>query len=335
MSPPTTPPVTIVIVAHGRPEVLRQTLAGLASCDQPESFRGTIVVENGPACGIDAVIAEFQDRLRIVHETVVSPKKTVALNHALHQLSTGWALFIDDDVRVSPDWITVYANAFADEPERYYFGGPTSVDYEQRPPKWLLPYLPESARGLEFPSSVTQIIYPRCFLGFNWAARVEDLVQAGRFSEDFGPGTLFGGGDESFMQMQLCRIGLRGRVLPAALVWHQIPTNRCSPAWSLKRSYGGGLTSGIEAAWYEQTKQRWCGSFRCHWRHLSKRLRSMPVLEVLRLSACGRFWARRTVQWALGFNTGFRLAETTRLNPTTDSPSKPPVLPTQASSVCP
>ena len=318
MSPTGSLEITIIIVAHGRPEVLRKTLADLARCDQPDWFRGTIVVENGPPCDMAAVISEFQDRLRIQHETIASPKKTVALNHALRRLGRGWALFIDDDVRVNPNWITVYTTAIAAEPERYYFGGPTSVDYEQRPPEWLIPYLPASARGLEFPDSVTAIRYPECFLGFNWAARVDDLLLAGGFSEDFGPGTLSGGGDESFMQLQLCQRGLQGRVLSSALVWHQIPTNRCSPAWSLKRSYCGGLTAGIEAAWHEQKNKRWCAAIRCHIRHLRNRLASVPVREVVQLSASGRFWMQRTIQWMLGFHEGYRLQGTTHVFPSTN-----------------
>ena len=326
--------ITSVMVAHGRSAVVAQTLRGLADCEQPASYERMILVENGPPCGMAEAIAPFRERLRITHETASSPKKTVALNHALQWIGTGWALFIDDDVRVSPDWIRCYAEAISHERQGHYFGGPTSVDYEQRPPEWLIPYLPESAKGLAFPPSQTEIRYPLCFLGFNWAARVEALLQAGGFSEDFGPGTPLGGGDESFMQRQLSLAGQRGRVIPEALVWHQIPPDRCSAEWCLKRFFAGGQTVGIEAAWGERKRPRRLGSLRCYLRHLRNRVLSMPVGDVLRMSAPGRFWVQRTLHWMQGFSAGYRQAMN---DGPASSPSPSPlssdVLPVE-SSVC-
>ncbi len=296
------------MVAHGRADVVRQTLEGLAHCEQPDSFQGLILVENGPPCGMSDVVAEFQTQLRIEHITIDSPQKTLALNHALRRIGTGWALFIDDDVRVKPDWIAVYADAIAREPQGYYFGGPTSVDYEQRPPDWLIPFFPLSARGLEFSDNQLVIKHPTCFLGFNWAARVSTLLELGGFPSQFGPGTPLGGGDESLMQMQLSQMGQIGRIIPEALVWHQIPVDRCTPEWTLKRFYGGGQATGILAATFEQRSPRWFGSLRCRLRHYRGRVSSAPLRHLIRLDCRGKFWIRQTLAWVRGFSTGYHKA---------------------------
>jgi glycosyltransferase involved in cell wall biosynthesis len=306
-------PITLIMVAHGRAEVLRKTLAGLAACTQPTAFRGTIVAENGPPCGMEAVIAEFSQTLRIEHLRVTDRRKSVALNEALHAAESGWALFIDDDVRVSPDWIQVYADAIAESPDGHYFGGPTACDYEQAPPEWLRKYLPDSARGLQFPSGTREVRYPNCFLGFNWAARVESLLQAGGFPEQFGPGTPYGGGDESFMQRSLAELGQTGILIPQALVWHQIPADRCSPEWCLKRMYCGGQTVGLEAAWLDRQHPRPLASLRSYLRHWKNRLTGAPLLDLLRLGAHGRFWFARTRLWMQGFRAGYREANTRTL----------------------
>lgn len=297
--------ITIVMVAHGRSDVVRQTLAGLAQCNQPANYRPLILVENGPECGMDAVVAEFRDRLSIVHERIGSPRKSVALNHALKIIERGWALFIDDDVRVNPDWIQAYAEVIAQAPEGHYFGGPTDVDYEQRPPEWLIPYLPASARGLVFPEGTTEVTYPACFLGFNWAARIESLLQAGGFPEQFGPGTPYGGGDESFMQRGLAALGETGILIPQAIVWHQIPADRCTPEWCLKRFFAGGQTTGIEAASIDQQQPRKFAAQRSYFRHFRNRLTSIPLLDVLLLTPRGRFWVQRTRSWLQGFRIGY------------------------------
>ncbi len=75
-------PITLIIVAHGRADILRKTLAGLAACQKPDSFRGTILAENGPPCDMESVVAEFQDQLRIEHLRVAVRRKSVALNAA-------------------------------------------------------------------------------------------------------------------------------------------------------------------------------------------------------------------------------------------------------------
>lgn len=314
-------PITLIIVAHGRAEVLRKTLAGLAACTLPAAFRGTIVAENGPPCGMEAVITEFSQALRIEHLRVTDRRKSVALNDALRHVGTGWALFIDDDVRVSPDWIQLYAQAIDEHPQGHYFGGPTACDYEQTPPEWLRAYLPDSARGLQFPSGTREVRYPDCFLGFNWAARIESLLLAGGFPEQFGPGTIYGAGDESFMQHGLVDLGETGILIPQALVWHQIPADRCSPEWCLKRMYCGGQTVGIEAAWGDQVSPRPLAAMRSYLRHLKNRCSGAPLLNLLRLGAEGRFWFARTLTWMHGFRAGYREAVRQASQPTDESPS--------------
>ena len=307
--------ITIVMVAHGRADVVRQTLTSLANCKQPAAFAGMILVENGPPCGMAEAIAPFQDQLRITHETVSSPKKTVALNHALKLIGTGWALFIDDDVRVSSDWISLYAHAIAREPKGYYFGGPTACDYEQPPPAWLRLYLPDSARGLQFPEGTHDVRYPSCFLGFNWAADIEALLQAGGFPEQFGPGTPYGGGDESFMQLRLAELGQRGILIPEALVWHQISSDRCTPQWCIKRMYAGGQTAGLEAAWHDFRHPRRLAALRSHARHFKNRVASWPLGDLIRLNEHGRFWIRRLWSSMRGFCHGYRDALQGRPHP--------------------
>ncbi len=298
-------PITIVIVAHGRADILRSTLMGLAACQKPVSFRGTILAENGPPCGIESVVAEFQEELCIEHLRISDPRKTVALNAAVEKAETGWAIFIDDDVRVPADWIMHYARAFEQAPAGYYFGGPTRCDYEEIPPDWLLHYLPDSARGLKFPAGTTEICFPSFFLGFNWAASVESIKLAHGYPIDFGPGTSYGVADESLMQQSLCMQGMRGRLIPEAIVWHQIPKDRCSPDWCLKRVFQGARFAGMVAAHHDRKQKRRLAWARSYARHFRYRLRSIPRLEVFRLNAHGRFWISRMWTSVRGFHVGY------------------------------
>ena len=127
------------------------------------------------------------------------------------------------------------------------------------------------------------------------------------------------------MQMHLCRSGLRGRIVPEALVWHQIPAGRCTPPWCLRRAYLSGLIKGLLAARYEQRRPRLLGGIRCVLGNVRTRLTSLPLKEVIRLSRPGRFAVRSALKWMHGFIVGYRQAQWNNIDPmavTTNSASK-------------
>ena len=55
--------LTVVIATAGRPELLKRTLASLSGCRLPESYRATLVVENGPKHGVDEIVRNAHPRL--------------------------------------------------------------------------------------------------------------------------------------------------------------------------------------------------------------------------------------------------------------------------------
>ena len=76
-------PLTTLIAAAGQPALLARTLESLARCEQPASYVETVVVENGPPSGIEAVVREAPARLRPRYLYVADANKSHALNVAL------------------------------------------------------------------------------------------------------------------------------------------------------------------------------------------------------------------------------------------------------------
>ena len=85
-------------------------------------------------------------------------------------------------------------------------------------------------------------------LGFNWAAFADDIKRAGSFNPDIGPGRLISVGDETDLQKVMLDQGVKGVYLPAGLVWHHVPEDRCSTAWTLERNRRMGLLVGRKLA---------------------------------------------------------------------------------------
>jgi glycosyltransferase involved in cell wall biosynthesis len=168
--------------------------------------------------------------------------KSYALNEALDTIDDGLVVFFDDDVKVHPSALSAYQEAAVEEESEAYFGGPVRVIREEDPPEWLVPFLPYSAKGYDLENDRMWNEY----LGFNWAAYLEDLVALGGFDMRFGPGSPLGAsGQESDMQQRMLDKGMEGRDVPGALVWHYVPESRCNPEWVLSRTFHDGVRDGI------------------------------------------------------------------------------------------
>lgn len=235
----------LIMATAGRGGLLRRALASLAECDQPTSFAGVTVVENGPSGDARHVCDAASDVLRVRYVHSESPGKNRALNLGLSQLDDATlAILCDDDIRFDSGFLTAYATAATDHPTGHFFGGPFDVDYETPPPEWLKAYLPLSAKGWN-PSAEEIRPHRTWFLGFNWAAFAGDLRRVGGFDEDVGPGSPSNStGDEVAMQKQMHEAGLKAKLITGAKVWHNVPASRCSPQWALDRAYRDGLARG-------------------------------------------------------------------------------------------
>lgn len=243
----TASPLTVLIPTHGRPTLLGRTLASLAGCRLPEGYRETVVVENGARAGAEAVVdeaAQAHPHLRLRYLHVAWANKSHALNEALQTVEGGLVVFFDDDVRVAAGVLEAYAEAARLHPNGgAFYGGPVRIDYELHPPAWLIPHLPHSARGYELSDRGTMSDE---YLGFNWAAFVSDIMEAGGFDPQYGPGSPTGArGQESDMQQRMRARGVGPYDVPAAIVWHYVPRERSTLRWMLGRCYQQGISRNL------------------------------------------------------------------------------------------
>jgi len=227
--------ISVVIPTTGDSTTIERTIDYLNRCKIPADFARLIVVENGPEPKGERLLQTLKPDFKSIYLYEQIGNKSKALNLAVEHIDSGLVIFFDDDVRVHPEVLTAYAKAIETVQNRScYFAGPSGVDYDSPPLKWVVPLLPASARGWELPPGSSQIPGAKA-LGFNWAAFVEDLKNAGGFNASFGPGS-GARGQETEMQMRLLAAGRRGMYVPGAMVWHYVPEHRCSAQWVLNRS---------------------------------------------------------------------------------------------------
>lgn len=287
----------VVIPTAGRPDLLGRTLTSLAECQQPDIYRETIVVENGPALGAKEVVAASDSNLNVRYIHVERANKSHALNRALEDLSDDCLIvFADDDVRFSKNVLTEYGKAARQVGDRQFYGGSTDIDYDESPRSWLVRWLPVDSRpfGLEEYENGSRYLV---FLGFNWAAFAGDIRKAGGFDIRFGPGGTSGAmGQESDMQQRLLGIGAEPRFLPDATVWHYVPRQRCTPSYVAHRHYRIGILDAVRGQ--NRPTNRWGIPF-WHWRRVAS-AGWRYVASRLHPDVATRFDAKRALYYELG-----------------------------------
>lgn len=235
--------MVIIIPTCQRGELLERTLQCLVDADLPDSVSRVVVVENGKKDEAETKAAKFAGRLPVEYLYTPVGSKCAALNLALESCQGEFVVFFDDDVRIDPGCVRAYADAAAGKTGGEFYAGKCNVDYDVEPPEWLKHYLPFSAKGWSYGDKVRELNEPLA-LGFNWAAFADDIAKAGSFNPDIGPGRLISIGDETDLQRIMLSQGTKGVYLPAALVWHHVPADRCSTEWTLERNRRMGLLVG-------------------------------------------------------------------------------------------
>lgn len=258
----------VMIPTAGRPQLVQRTLESLTECTKPVGYLGARVIENGPASGARQVVAEFSDSGKTTYEHFAMPGKSGALNDALQDVVDDTLIvFFDDDVRISADTLMAYDCAASKSPLGYFFGGPTGADYDKPPPPWLVEHLPASARG--WSRSEPGPVKLPVFLGFNWAAYAGDLKRIGGFDTRFGPGNAtIATGQETDAQSRLLEVGLTGVYVPDAMVWHYVPTQRCSTSFAIERQRRNAFHYGMREPVDLRERVRW----RINWMRAFRRL---------------------------------------------------------------
>ena len=239
--------MVIIIPTCQRGELLVRTLQCLVDADLPDSVTRVIVVENGKKDEAEAKAASFSGKLPVEYLYTPVGSKCAALNLALESCDGEFVVFFDDDVRIDPGCVRAYAEAAKGKTCGEFYAGKCNVDYDVPPPEWLKHYLPYSAKGWCYGEAIRDLNEPLA-LGFNWAAFADDIKKAGSFNPDIGPGRLISIGDETDLQRVMLDQGVKGVYLPAGLVWHHVPADRCSTEWTLERNRRMGLLVGRKLA---------------------------------------------------------------------------------------
>jgi hypothetical protein len=215
----------------------------------PDLTWEAVTVDNGSTDGTSSVIRRFGERLPV--RSVLEPRPGIAhaRNAAVRAARGTYVLWLDDDVLVSPMWLSAYHEASRAFPAADVFGGPIVPWYEgwgTTPPPWLaaarrvVPTLVGAYSALDL-GPTPRPLAPEEYL---WNANLMVRASAHRhapYDTAFGrrPGSRIGG-EEVVLLDRLRASGAIARWVPSAWVHHVIPVARQSIAYLQSHCEGWG-----------------------------------------------------------------------------------------------
>jgi glycosyltransferase involved in cell wall biosynthesis len=231
--PMTNATLSVCICTFNRADSLADAVGSILAATPPRGLRlELIIVDNNSSDTTSAVIHRVGQRdSRIVGLFEPKQGKAHALNRGVEKASGEYVLFTDDDVIVTPDWLTCVEESIAkDFPA--CIGGRILPRWDAKQPVWLGPELYPMLALLDFHSSRCEMQIPKIW-GANMCIRRQLIVQLGGFGtrrSRTGRSLCAGDEDTEFVR-RLIGAGRRVVYDPAPTVFHRIGSDR------LKKSY--------------------------------------------------------------------------------------------------
>lgn len=200
--------MSIAVPTRARPNYLAVTLESLMAQARAAGAE-VLVVQDGRDPNTEAVARQHGTRLL----TLEPPAGlNSARNLAVRASDTEFVVFLDDDVRVAPGWLSALLEGVRTAPEADVFGGPIHAELEGGGPR---------ACGRESAPITTlwlgqEDVEAEFVWGANMAIRRAAFERVGPFDEG-----LSGRGDEEDWERRLKAAGGRVRYVAAAAVTHR------------------------------------------------------------------------------------------------------------------
>jgi glycosyltransferase involved in cell wall biosynthesis len=251
---------SIIIPTYNRVEYLVDTLRSVQEQDQIEGAVEVIIVDNAStdatADTVESIRSDFRLPVHYIYED------RIGLHHSRHAGATaaqGEILaFIDDDVRVSPNWLAAIVEAYAD-PRTSAAGGRVLPEWESDPPKFISRLRGDYLSLLDYGDQARPLSEGEGINGCNYSVRRKTLFDVGGFHPDsFSDPALqwLRGDGEAGLTKKILAAGGQVMYLPEATVWHRIPPSRQTEDYFRGRGFAHGLENAFAFA-----RKRNCSSW--------------------------------------------------------------------------
>jgi glucosyl-dolichyl phosphate glucuronosyltransferase len=230
---------SIVICTQNRAELLKLVLKSFFDCDYQSILFETIIVDNGSTDETKNVAKSFEQKINNIHYFF---EEKQGLSHARNR---GWKEargeyvgFLDDDCKVSVDWLQV-AQEIGQNIKPAAFGGPFYAFFLSPKPFWY-----KDAYGSLVQSTEAKYVSENEYLvGGNMFIRRTILEKLGGFDPDFGMnGKRIGYGEETALLEKIRNQPTDNCLYYDPRLWieHLVRPEKMTWKWILRHKFADG-----------------------------------------------------------------------------------------------
>jgi glycosyltransferase involved in cell wall biosynthesis len=240
------PRVSVIVPTFRRP-VLARTLQGLAKQDPPFPFE-LIVVDNDKTPSAQPIVETYAPAVRAPWRYLHEPRSgsSYARNTAIAAAHARVIAWIDDDMEPAPDWLQhLVAPILAGNAEGT--GGRVLLDPAVPRPRWF----DEAGIGgyvsyFHLADEERELVDREYVITGNAAYLKDWIVRVGGFDPNLGvQGNVNFGGDDVAMARAVRAAGGRMRYVPSAVAIHELPPERLTARYLLRRAWWVGRSNWV------------------------------------------------------------------------------------------
>ena len=231
-------PLSVVIATRDRPVLLDECLDSLDGA-VAEGDEVIVVDSCSTTSDIGPVVSRHGARLVRCMRPGASLARNAGWRAACHDV----VAFVDDDVRVLPQWAGALRAVLVGHPETSFVTGRLGLGPGCEPVERPVAFLDDVAPRTVDRGTVRDVGH-----GANLAVRRTALEAVNGFDEDFGPGARFPAAEDLDLLDRMLGAGLTGRYEPQVAAWHLQWRTRRSLV-PLEWSYGTGQGARMARLW--------------------------------------------------------------------------------------
>ncbi|MBR5493948.1 MAG: glycosyltransferase family 2 protein [Alistipes sp.] len=249
--------LSLIIATYNRSASLIRALESVAQQNAPASEWECVVINNNSTDDTQERFAEFvaaHPDLNIRMVTELRQGLSFARNRGIRESEAEYIAIIDDDERISPDFITSYISLFDSTPDAVAAGGPIVAEYPSGRPRWMSHFTERPvANTMYFGDKVREFPEGRIPGGGNMAIRRSAVRRYGVFDTSLGyVGESLVGGEESDLFERLRIAEAKYYYVPTAVMYHIIPPEKLTANYLSRLSYNIGVSQLRRALYYRR-----------------------------------------------------------------------------------
>ena len=278
--------LSLIVATYNRSASLIRALESVAQQNAPASEWECVVINNNSTDDTQERFAEFaaaHPDLNMRMVTELRQGLSFARNRGIRESEAEYIAIIDDDERISPDFITSYISLFDSTPDAVAAGGPIVAEYPSGRPRWMSHFTERPvANTMYFGEKVRVFPEGRIPGGGNMALRRSAVRRYGVFDTSLGyVGESLIGGEESDLFERLRIAEAKYYYVPKAVMYHIIPPEKLTANYISRLSYNVGVSQLRRAKFY----------------HRVGRVRAMELVKWA-VTIVWALWYFVTLQWS-------------------------------------